>query len=59
MESSHEPLRFMAVIEADGLTIARERIAEEAKAHTGFLDLGRLGPLSCPRNCSLSSTCSD
>ena len=28
---------------ADGLTIARERIAEEAHARTGFLDLGRLG----------------
>jgi internalin A len=27
----------------DGLGIARERIAEEASAHSGFLDLGRLG----------------
>src|SRR6516162_1434086 len=29
--------------EDDGLTIARERIAEEARTRTGFLDLGRLG----------------
>ena len=27
----------------DGLAIARERIAEEARARTGFLDLGTLG----------------
>src|SRR5204862_7328431 len=27
----------------DGLTIARERIAEEARVRTGFLDLGVLG----------------
>ena len=27
----------------DGLAIARQRIAEEAEARTGFLDLGGLG----------------
>jgi internalin A len=32
----------------DGLTIARERIAQEAVAKTGFLDLGRLGLTELP-----------
>jgi hypothetical protein len=34
--------------ETDGLTIALERIAQEAGARTGFLDLGRLGLTSLP-----------
>ncbi len=33
----------------DGETIARQRIAEEAKRRTGFLDLGGLGLTSLPR----------
>jgi internalin A len=32
----------------DGLTIARERIAQEASEKTGFLDLGRLGLKALP-----------
>lgn len=32
----------------DGLVIARQRIAEEAKARTGFLDLGGLGLTTLP-----------
>jgi hypothetical protein len=32
--------------EDDRLTIARERIAEEAQARTGSLDLGMLGSTS-------------
>ncbi len=32
----------------DGLAIARRRIAEEAVARTGFLDLGRLGLTALP-----------
>jgi internalin A len=32
----------------DGLTIARERIAQEASEKTGFLDLGRLGLSAYP-----------
>jgi internalin A len=32
----------------DGLRIARERIAEEARARKGFLDLGRLGLYDLP-----------
>jgi internalin A len=34
--------------EADGLTIARQRIAQEASDKTGFLDLGRLGLTRLP-----------
>ena len=35
------------------LAIARKRIAEEAEARTGFLDLGGLGPdRASRRNCS-------
>ncbi len=32
----------------DGLAIARQRIAEEAEARTGFLDLGGLGLTALP-----------
>jgi len=32
----------------DGLTIARQRIAHEAEAQTGFLDLGMLGLTELP-----------
>ncbi|HNP52425.1 MAG TPA: hypothetical protein PKJ85_11620, partial [Nitrosomonas nitrosa] len=32
----------------DGIQIARERIAHEADARTGFLDLGRLGLTALP-----------
>ena len=32
----------------DGLAIARQRIAEEAEARTGFLDLGGLGLTELP-----------
>ena len=32
----------------DGLTIARQRIAQEAVERTGFLDLGRLGLSTLP-----------
>jgi hypothetical protein len=38
----------MATEEADGLIIARQRIAEEASGETGLLDLGRLGLTSLP-----------
>jgi internalin A len=34
--------------EEDGLAIARRRVAEEAEARTGFLDLGRLGLTELP-----------
>src|SRR3954447_2864712 len=34
--------------DTDGLVIARERIAEEARDRTGFLDLGRLGLTALP-----------
>src|SRR4051812_24891751 len=34
--------------DTDGLVIARERIAEEARDRTGFLDLGRLGLAALP-----------
>ena len=34
--------------QADGLVIARERIAEETRARTGFLDLGQLGLTELP-----------
>jgi internalin A len=36
------------LIEADGLLIARERIAREATERTGSLDLGRLGLTALP-----------
>jgi internalin A len=32
----------------DGLAIAQQRIAEEAEARTGFLDLGGLGLTELP-----------
>src|SRR3954462_13091268 len=35
--------------DVDGLAIARDRIAEEARARTGLLDLGRLGLAALPR----------
>jgi hypothetical protein len=42
------PVRRIMADETDGLTIARQRIVQEAAAPTGFLDLGQLGLTPLP-----------